>query len=80
MTATIPAECVYLAVLCIFVLAALAWSRGCRCEKCAFHQNETRVKRLREKDERHEWSHRQWDSCGDTTCPRHHERHKRLDK
>lgn len=71
---TLPIEAIYLGVVCLFALAWLARHRNCNCGKCAFHQNEYRVERLRKKDEEHDTTHRNWGNCGDQTCPRNTKR------
>jgi hypothetical protein len=64
----------------IIILAALAWSRGCRCGKCAFHINERRMADLRQQEEQHDYAHRMWDDCGTKACPRNGERKRKLDQ
>ena len=70
---TLPIEAIYLGVLCLFALAWLARHRNCNCEKCAFHQNEARVERLRKKEQDHDAEHN-WGDCRDRTCPRNGKR------
>jgi hypothetical protein len=68
-----------LVVFLVFVLAVLAWDRGCRCEKCLFHTNERRMEALRQAETNHDYEHkgmgfspndRDIMSCHDESCPR----------
>jgi hypothetical protein len=74
MTATLPVEAVYVAVLALFALAWYARWRPCTCEKCSYHQNEVRVARLRKADEDHDFTHRNWGKCANRECPRNERR------
>lgn len=61
------------------VLSLLAWDRGCQCAKCAFHENEKRMARLRHKELNHDAEHKGFgfkagdpdrQHCADDTCAR----------
>lgn len=69
---------VLIAISCMVWLAWLARMRTCTCEKCAFHQNEARVERLRKAERDHDRQHKgdnfggspdRFD-CSDIHCPR----------
>lgn len=78
-------ELVVLVLICVSVLAALAWDHGCRCEKCSFHVNEQRIARLRADELRHDADHKGFGfkagepdrfSCGDDNCNRNPRKEK----
>lgn len=49
---------VMLAAAALLWLAWMARWRPCRCEKCAFHQNEARVERLKQAERKHDALHK----------------------
>jgi len=53
----LPVWAPYVGVFCMIALAWLAKDKGCRCEKCGFHQNEMRMKRERDRALHHKANH-----------------------